>query len=76
MRLLSNIERYRSFSWSQTIDVSLVHIRNSYGSLLVIRYLLYESVGGYRLVKDSLRHDSLAESVTDFRGYGVKFLWR
>jgi hypothetical protein len=72
---LRNIERYRSFSWSQTIDVSLVHIRNGNGSLLAIWYLLYESVGGYRLVQDSLRRNSLVESVTDFRGYGVEFLW-
>jgi hypothetical protein len=70
MRILSNIERYRSFSWSQTIDVSLVNIRNGNGSFLVIWYLLYESVSGYYLVKDSLRRDSLMESVTDFWGYG------
>jgi hypothetical protein len=62
-----DIEGDRSSSWSQTIDVSLVHIRNSNGSLLVIWYLLYESVGGYHLVQDSLRRNSLAESVTDFR---------
>jgi hypothetical protein len=76
MRLLGDIEEDRSFSWSQTIDVSLVHIRNSYGSLLVIWYLLYESVGGYRLVQDSLWRNSLVESVTDFRGYGEEFFWR
>jgi hypothetical protein len=66
MRLLSNIEGDGSFSWSQTINVSLIDIGNSNGSLLVIWYLLYESVGGYCLTKDSLRHDSLMESVTDF----------
>jgi hypothetical protein len=70
MRLLSNIKGDGSFSWSQTIDVSLIDIRNSYGSLLIIWYLLYEIVGGYCLVQDSLQCDSLAESVTDFRGYG------
>jgi hypothetical protein len=73
MQLLSNIERYRSFSWSQTIDVSLVHIRNSYGSLLVIGYLLYKSVSGYHLVQDPLWRNSLVESAMDFRGYGVEF---
>jgi hypothetical protein len=76
MQLLSNIERYRSFSWSQTIDVSLVHIRSSYGSLLVIGYLLYKSVSGYCLVQDPLWRNSLTESVMDFRGYGVEFFWR
>jgi hypothetical protein len=55
--------------------VSLVYVRNGNRGLLVIGYLLYESVSGYRLVMDSLRRNSLAESVTDFRGYGVKFLW-
>jgi hypothetical protein len=67
MRLLGDIEGDRSFSWSQTIDVSLIHIRNGNGSLLIIWYLLYESMGGYRLVQDSLQRNSLAESVTDFR---------
>jgi hypothetical protein len=76
MRLLCNIEGDGSFSWSQTIDVSLIHIRNSDGSLLIIWYLLYESVSGYHLVKDSLRHNSLVESVTDFRGDGIKSFWR
>jgi hypothetical protein len=76
MRLLRNIEGDGLLSWSQTIDVSLVHIRNSYGSFLVIGYLLYESVSGYRLVKDSLRRNSLAKSVTDFRGNGVEFFRR
>jgi hypothetical protein len=76
MRLLSNIERYRLFSWSQTIDVSLINIRNGNGSLLVVWYLLYESVGGYCLAKDPLQRDSLAESVTDFWRYGKQLLWR
>jgi hypothetical protein len=76
MRLLGDIEGDGSFSWSQTIDVSFVHIRNGNGSLLIIWYLLYESVGGYRLVQDSLWHNSLVELVTDFRGYGKEFLWR
>jgi hypothetical protein len=73
---LRNIEGDGPFSWSQTIDVSLVHIRNSYGSFLVIGYLLYESVSGYCLVKDSLRRNSLVKSLTDFRGYGVEFFRR
>jgi hypothetical protein len=65
----------RSFSWSQTINVSLIDLRNGNGSLLIIWYLLYESMGGYRLIQDSLRHDSLAKSVMDFRGYGEEFFW-
>jgi hypothetical protein len=76
MRLLRNIEGDGTFSWSQTIDVSFIHIRNSNGSLLIIRYLLYESMSGYRLVKNSLRRNSLAESVTDFRGDGIEFFRR
>jgi hypothetical protein len=72
MRLLRNIEGDGAFSWSQTIDVSFIHIRNGNRSLLVIWYLLYESVGGDCLVKDSLRRNSLAESVTDF----IKFFRR
>jgi hypothetical protein len=32
-------------------------------------------VSGYCLVKNSLWHNSLAESVTNFRGYGVEFFW-
>jgi hypothetical protein len=76
MRLLRNIEGDGPFSWSQTIDVSFIHIRNSNGSLLVIRYLLYESVGGDRLVKDSLRCNSLTQSVMDFRGDGIEFFRR
>jgi hypothetical protein len=75
MRFLHNIEGDGPFSWSQTINVSLVYVRNGNRGLLVIGYLLYESVSGYRLVQDPLRRNSLAESVTDFRGYGVKFLW-
>jgi hypothetical protein len=74
MRLLCNIEGDGSFSWSQTIDVSLVNIRNSDRGFFVrwyfIWYLLYKSMGGYRLVKDSLWHDSLVESIMDFWGYG------
>jgi hypothetical protein len=76
MRLLRNIEGDGPFSWSQTIDVSLIYIRNSYGSFLIIGYLIYESVSGYRLVQDSLQHNSLAKSVMDFRGDGVEFFWR
>jgi hypothetical protein len=70
MRLLSNIEGYWFFSWSQTVNVSLVDIRNGNRSFLIIWYLLYESVGGYCLIKDPLWHDSLTELVTDFWGYG------
>jgi hypothetical protein len=76
MQLLGNIEGYGSFSWSQTINVSLIHTRNGNRSLLIIWYLLYESVGGYRLVKDSLQRDSLMESVMDFRGYSEEFFWQ
>jgi hypothetical protein len=76
MQLLRNIEGDGPFSWSQTIDVSLVHIRNSNGSLLIIWYLLYESMSGYRLVKDSLLRNSLMKSVTDFRGDGIEFFRR
>jgi hypothetical protein len=75
MQLLRNIEGDGSFSWSQTINVSLVYIRNGNRGLLIIWYLLYESVSGYRLVQDPLWRNSLAESVTDFRGYGIEFLW-
>jgi hypothetical protein len=57
------------------INISLIDIRNSYGSLLVIWYLLYKSVGEYHLIQDSLQCDSLVESVTDFRGYVEEFLW-
>jgi hypothetical protein len=73
---LRNIEGDGPFTWSQTIDVNLVSIRNSNGSLLIIWYLLYESVGGYRLVQDSLQRNSLVESVTDFWGYGEEFFRR
>jgi hypothetical protein len=72
---LRNIEGDGPFSWSQTINVSLVYVRNGNRGLLVIWYLLYESVSGYRLVQDPLRRNSLVELVMDFRGYGVKFLW-
>jgi hypothetical protein len=73
---LRNVEGDGSFSWSQTIDVSLVHIRNGNRGLLVIWYLLYESVGRYHLILDSLWHNSLVKSVMDFRGYGEEFFWQ
>jgi hypothetical protein len=73
---LSNIEGDGSFSWSQTINVSLIDIRNSNGGFFIIWYLLYESTSGYCLVKDSLWHDSLVESIMDFRGYSEEFLWQ
>jgi hypothetical protein len=75
MQFLRNVEGDGYFSWSQTIDVSFVHIRNGNRGLLVIWYLLYESVSGYRLVKDPLWRDSLTESITDFRGYSEESLW-
>jgi hypothetical protein len=76
VQLLGNIEGDGSFSWSKTINVSLIYIRNSNGSLLVIWYLLYESVSGYRLVQNSLQRDGLVESIMDFWRYGKEFLWR
>jgi hypothetical protein len=35
--------------------------------------LLYKRMGGYRLAKDLLRRNILAESITEFWGYGELF---
>jgi hypothetical protein len=79
MQLLGNIEGDGSFSWSQTINVSLINIRNSTRGFFLrwsfIWYLLYKSVSGYHLVKDSLQCDSLVESLRNFWGYGEELLW-
>jgi hypothetical protein len=79
MQLLGNIEGDGSFSWSQTINVSLINIRNSNRGFFVrwyfIWYLLYKGMSGYRLVKDSLWRDSLAELIINFWGYSKELLW-